>query len=650
MPEPRALRGLACALGAAPALVAQAPPPVEVEFLTPPAPGGPLVVQAKAPPGTEWVVLFHRRAGETEFETLTLARGEDGLFTARAEAVLPTGVPIQCYVASKGAGGVSTLPAEAPTAFFNLNLPASAEPEPAAAAAAPPPPPPKPHGPIYVDGSATDLIHRKVAVPDEPTLLAAGQVRLVLQKDEEDRHLAFGARLVYSNQPLPNQARWTIGDIQATYAAGAHRLQAGDLMTQESEFTLGPGGRRGLDYIYSGQPTAAHLFALNTQRQAGLTGLLWPVEGSEAYGGSLSRLWFGNTLRTRLVFLSGRDDLATAANLVTAFALPVREGSTGALVVDGRFLESRLAVSGEYARSLFTPDALVGTPMESDQAWRLATQWTDGGFSAQAGYRAVGQAFGTVGVAFFTGDRRVFDSSVALNRPTWGLSATATDERTNPTGRVNLSQAWNQSQSLDARVVLNPTATWRVGLRAGRQAAEVVANPFIPFSNSERTGVVTGFDLVLPPQVVLTFNAQFDQLQSTGYTRSTGSSKALSLGGNLGLGTWGRLSPNLSWSRILSQPGDQQTTIANAFLNAQFSLIPGTLQLLLNGGASRTVLSTGTTLNAATAEGTLGLTLDPYLRNLARGSLGLKARYTRNPDFLGIVEDNRLFLLLNLSY
>ena len=155
---------------------------------------------------------------------------------------------------------------------------------------------------------------------------------------------------------------------------------------------------------------------------------------------------------------------------------------------------------------------------------------------------------------------------------------------------------------------------------------------------------------MLPPQVVLTFNAQFDQLQSTGYTRSTGSSKAVSLGGNLGLGTWGRLSPNLSWSRILSQPGDQQTTIANAFLNAQFSLIPGTLQLLLNGGASRTVLATGTTLNAATAEGTLGLTLDPYLRNLARGSLGLKARYTRNPDFLGIVEDNRLFFLLNLSY
>lgn len=650
MPEPRLLRGLARALGVAPALVAQAPPPVEVEFITPEVPGGTLIVQAKAPPGTEWVVLFHRKAGEAEFETLTLVKGENGLFSARADAVLPLGVPLQCYVASRGTAGIATRPAEAPAAVFNLNLPAP-EPEAAAGTTAPPaPPPPKPHGPLYLDGSATDLVHRKVAVPNEPTLLAAGQVRLVLQQDEGDRHLAFGARLVYTDQPPPNQARWTVGDIQAVYQAGAHRLLAGDLMTQESEFTLGPGGRRGLDYSYTGQPTAAHLFALNTERQAGVTGLLWPVSGSEAYGGSLSRLWFGNSLRTKLVFLTGKDDPATAANLVTAFAAPLREGSTGALVVDGRFLENRLALSGEYARSLYTPDSRAGTPLEPDQAWRLATQWTDGGFSAQAGYRAVGQAFGTVGVAFFTGDRRLLDGSLALNRPTWGLSLAASDERTNPTGRVNLPQAWNQSQSLEARVVLSPSVTWRVGLRAGRQEAEVVANPLIPFSNSERAGLVTGFDLFLPPQVTLTFNAQADQLRATGAVATEGRSQAFSLGGTLGLGTWGRLAPNLSWSRILSQPGDQQTTLANAFLNAQFSLVPGRLTLLLNGGGSRTVLPTGTTLNASTAEGALVLTLDPYLRNLARGSLGLKARYTRNPAFSGIVEDNRLFLLLNLAY
>jgi hypothetical protein len=319
-------------------------------------------------------------------------------------------------------------------------------------------------------------------------------------------------------------------------------------------------------------------------------------------------------------------------------------------VVDGRFLENRLGVTGEYARSLFTKDARDGGPKQTDQDWRLASQWAEGPFSAQAGYHAVGQDFGTVGVAFFVADRRVADASLSLNQARWGLSASASDERTNPNGQVNLSQAHNQSQSLDARWLVIPMVTWRVGLRAGRQEGGIVANPLIPFSNSERTGFVTGADLNLPPTLMLTFNAQFDHLQSTGFTSTTGSSRSLSLGGNLALGTWARLSPNLAWTRILSQPGDQQTTTSNAFLNAQFSLIPGRLVLLLNGGGSSTTLATGASLHATTAEGTLGYTLDPHLWRQAKGNLGLKVRYTRNPAALGVIEDDRLFLLLNLAY
>ena len=645
MPRSLTPPALAAAFGAAVIASAQtAAPVVEVEFLMPPAIPKGVVVQATAPAGTEWVVLFHRKVGETEFEALTLVQGKDGTFTANAEAAMSAGVPLQCYVAWRNSAGVTTLPAEAPAKFFSVTLPV-----PTAEPATPAPPPPV-HGPIYVDGNATDLVHREVPVPNEPTLFASGQIRYAVRKDEDDRHLSFGTRIVYSNQPAPNQARWTVGDVQAAYVAGEHRLQAGDLMAQESEFTLGPGGRRGLDYTYSGRGLGAHLFALNTERQTGVTGLLWPVPGSEAYGGSLSLPWFAQALRTKVVFLTGRDDLANASNLVSAYAAPVREGSTGSLVVDGRFLENRLAVSGEYARSLFTKDAKDGAPKETDQAWRLAGQWAQGPYSAQASYRSVGQDFGTVGVAFFVGDRRVLSGGLGVNQPMWGISLSASDERTNPTGQPDLYQAWNQSQNLDARIALTPQATWRMGFRAGRQEGGIAANPWIPFSNSERLGAGMGFDLTLPPKLVLTFNAQYDHLRSTGFSTTTGTSKSLSMGGTLSLGTWARLSPNLSWSSILSQPGNQETTVSNAFLNAQFSLIPGRLMLLLNGGASRTALATGEALHATTAEGTLGLTLDPYLWKQVRGNFGVKARYTRNPVFMGIVEDNRVFLLLNLSF
>jgi len=646
MSHPLRLAGV-CAL-CLPSVLAQAPATEAVgELLLGLSESGSLRAQLRAAPGTDWVVLFYRREGETEFEALSLELGRDGVYTAELEGPAPGGVQVQYFAALRERSGVRTLPAGAPTAFFSKTLPNAAIPE---SLAPPAPAAPPPHGPIYLDANITQLAHRKVPYPGEPTLLAAGQIRATFQKNEGERHLFFSSRLVYTNQPAGNQNRWSIGDIQASFGVGDHRLQAGDLMVQESEFTLGAGGRRGLDYSYAGRPLGAHLFALNTERQIGVTGLVWPVAGSEAYGGSLSYQWFGNALRTKLIFLAGRDDPSTAANMVMAFAAPVREGSTGSLLLDGRFLENRLTISGEYARSLFTKDALDAAPKERDQAWRFGSQWNQGPFTAQAGYRVVGRDFGTVGVAFFVGDRRVFDGSVGLNYLTWGLTATATDERTNPTGQVNLNQAWNQTQSLDARVAITPTSSWRVGLRAARQESEIVANPLIPFSNSERMGLTTGFDLALPPGAMLSFNAQFDRLHAAGYSSSTGTSTTLSLGGNLSLADWGRLSPNLSWSRVLSQPGDQRTTVTNAFLNAEFSLIPRVLGLLLNGGVSRTLLSTGAALNTATTEGTLGFTLDSYFQNRVRGNLGLKGRYTRNPVLVGIVEDNRVFLLLNLSY
>jgi len=612
--------------------------------LTAPGPGERAVrARAKAPAGTEWVALFLRKEGEAEFETVRLDPGPDGTYTIGFEAAQAVAMRIQWYGAMRGPGGVRTLPADAPATFHSLLLPAGPPPPPH-------PPAPKPHGPVYVDGNATERAHRKLEQPGEPEFAAAGQVRYVFQKDDADRHFGLATRLVYSNQPAPRQAPWSVGEIQVAYAAGDHRVQAGDLNTQESDFTLGAGGRRGLDYTWSGRPMGAHLFALSTERQAGFTALAWPVAGSAAYGGSLTRLWLGNTVRTKVVLLTGQDDPASAANVATAYAAPVREGTTAALLVDGRFLGNRLGLGGEYARSLFTLDARTGAAKVDDQAWRLGGQWAEGPVNAQVGYRDVGRDFGTVGVAFFVGDRRVLDGSVGVNGAKGGLTLSATDERTNPNGQANVIQAWNQTQSLDARVVLSPRAAWRVGLRAARQEAEVVANPLIPFSNSERAGISTGLEFNLPPRAVLTCNAQYDRLRATGAVASTGTSATLSAGGNFTFPGLGRVSPNLSWARVLSQPGAQLTLVSNAFLNAEFLLIPGALGVLLNGGASRTALASGAAFTATTAEGTLNWTVDRYLQGLARGVAGMKVRYTHNPLLPGAADDNRVFLLLNVAY
>lgn len=655
------------------------------ELKPPPTPGGPLQGTATAPAGTEWVVVFYRVAGEEEFSSFNLDAGPDGTsFAGQLETAIPAGVKLEYYAALRTPSGIKYLPQEAPASFASLQMPGTpaAPAEGATAASAPPssaPPAPAAeavqgnqppaHGPIYVDGAFERVAHHQNPVPGEQRNLASGQIRFAYQKEEDGHQVLLNARVVYTNQPIGTQTRWSLGDLQAAYTAGNHKLQIGDMVVQESEFTLAGAGRRGFDYAYAGPALGTNLFALNTQAHAGTEGLAWPVKGSEVYGGSLGYGWLGGNLRAKVVFLSGKDDPATALNLMSLYAPAVRDGSTGSFLLDGRFLDSRLGLSGEYARSLFTKDLVNQGDHLVDQAWRLGGTWADGPFSAQLGYRDVGRDFGTVGVAFFVGDRRTLNGSLGLNYARWSLSATALDERTNPTGQPGLDQAWNQSQSLDARVGLTQALFWRVGVRHARQEADLITNPLIPFSNSTRAGLTTGFDWMLPPASSLTFNAQYDRLRSEGALETTGTSTTLSLGGSVGLGARLQLSPNLSWSRTLTDPGDQKTIMENAFLNADVALVPGVLGFLLNGGVSRTVLVTGDVMENSVAEGTLRFFLDTFLKGRGRASLGLKGRYTHAPDLAAlarssaatgipvstgtpapILNDTQVSILLNISY
>jgi hypothetical protein len=189
-----------------------------------------------------------------------------------------------------------------------------------------------------------------------------------------------------------------------------------------------------------------------------------------------------------------------------------------------------------------------------------------------------------------------------------------------------------------------------VGVRQARQEAEVVADPLIPFSNSKRTGLTTGVDLILPPGSSFTFNAQLDRLASAGVSDATGTSTTLSLGGSLAFGERARLSPNLSWSRTLSDPGDQKMTVANAFLNADFTLVPNILVFTLNGGGSRMTIGAGESTVSATTEGSLRFILDPYLRNWGKATLELKGSYLSIPLFDRSLTDSLISVLLNVTF
>ena len=262
LPFASALACAICAHGQVPKLTA----------LPPSKPGEPARFAFQAPPGLQWASLFYRAAGEEEFRSLPLKSEAGGLV-----ANLPTGEiggrSVQYYLAFKGGEGVKYLPEGAPGSMASLEL---AGPSPAAAGSRT-----KQKVPFHVEASLEQVVYHSQKVDNERTFFSGGQVALGYELESGEHHLSLNTRVAYQDQPTAGQSHWAVGELRGLYTYQNHRAQIGDMALQESEFTVGGAGRRGLDYHYDDRTFYAHVFAVNSQQLGGFRGLAWPVSGTE---------------------------------------------------------------------------------------------------------------------------------------------------------------------------------------------------------------------------------------------------------------------------------------------------------------------------------------------------------------------------------
>jgi hypothetical protein len=621
---------------------AQNPPP-KLVVLAPAAAGAPVRFSFAAPPGTVWALVFYRAVGEEEFRSLPLRPESGGLV-----ATLPTGEiggrAIQYYLAFKGATGVMYLPEDAPTSLEGLDLgPAGAGPNATAQI--------KHKLPFQVEASLEKVFYRSQKVEGERTFIDSGQVALGYELEAGEHHLRLNTRLAYQNQPMEGQSAWSVGELHGQYAYRNHRAQIGDMAFQESEFTVGGMGRRGMDYLYDDHRLYAHFFAVGTEQLAGFRGLAWPVKGTELFGGAVGWAWLDGRVKSKLVFLTGRDDPSQGVNVGAASFVTRREGSTAALTLEAALLENRLSLNGEYARTNYDKDLDDAYGKVQDQAWRVGGAWSEKTYSARASYRQIGRDFGTLGYPVMEGDRRGFDGGFSLNlNPSWSLNASATSERNNPNADPLETRARNDAQTLDAQWTLRPGLTMRAGLNRGEQEAGA-SGSLVPFANSRRSGVNAGLDWAPMATAALSCSAQFDKLEGTGASTSTGRSATLTFGGAFQVPNHLRLAPTLSYSKNTEDGTGQDSKVINAFLNADVTLVQKWLSLALNGGYNRTDASGMAAVTSTNADAALQWFLTPYLdRSFHRGQavLALRFRYTRVQTLPEA--DRRGSLTLNFSF
>ncbi len=623
-----------CAQGQAPTFTA----------VPPSKPGEPLRFSFQAPPGVLWAMVFYRAAGEDEFRSLPLRPEGSGLV-----ADLPTGEiggrQVQYYLAFKGAEGIKYLPENAPGSLMGLEL--VGEPGQVAAGSSL-----KQRVPFHVEVSLEQVVYRSQKMEGERTFFSSGQVALGYELESGEHHLSLNTRVAYQDQPMPGQSHWSMGELRGLYTYQNHRAQIGDMALQESEFTVGGSGRRGMDYLYDDRTLYAHVFAVNTQQLGGFQGLAWPAKGTELFGGAVGYAWMEGRVKSKLVLLTGRDDPSQGVNIGAAPFMTRREGSTGAVTLEAALFNYRLSLNGEYARTDYDRDLDDGLGKVQDQAWRVGGAWNEKEYSARASYRQIGRDFGTLGYPVMEGDRRGLDGGFSLNlNPAWSLNASLTSERNNPGADPLETRASNDVQTLDAHWTPQAGFTLKAGLSHGEQEAATSLGSLVPFANSKRQGAFTGLDWAMGAKGALGFSVQFDKLEGTGASTTTGRSTTLILGGSFQEPDRIRLAPTFSYSKSTEDGTGSDSKVASAFVNADITLVRRLLNLALNGGYNRMDAPGMVAMISTNLDAALQYQLSPYLeRQFHRGQavLALRFRYTRvqsQPE-----ADRRASLTLNFSF
>ncbi len=631
---------LVCGLTAS----AQTPPapPSPLQALAPKAAGEPLRFTFRPSAPVEWATVFYRAVGEEEFRSLTLVPGDGGLVAALPASEVG-GKAIQFYLAYKEAAGVKYLPEGAPTALESLEL-GVATPETKAG--------PTHKVPFRVEASLEKVLQHTNKVPDEQTFFSNGQVALGYEMESGEHKLSLQTRVAYQGTPAAGQNRWSVAEVRGHYGYREHRVQAGDMVVQESEFTVGGAGRRGMDYLFDDRRLYAHVFAVNTVQLAGFRGLAWPVQGTELFGGALGYAWFEGRLKSKLVLLTGKDDPAAAVNAGFASFMTPREGTTTALTTEATLLENRLSLTGEYARSSYDKNLTDAEGKVQDQAWRLGGAWSESKYSLRGSYRQIGRDFGTLGLPVMEGDRRGVEAGGSLMLdPRWSLNASLTSERNNPNANPLETRSRNDVRNVDARWTALEGFTLKAGLTQGSQEAASPLDASVPFANSDRTGAFGGFDWSLGMKGAMTFQVQLDRLEGTGVTRTQGRGTTVTLGGSFNEPDRVRLAPTFSYAKNTDDLTGSETKVSSAFLNGDITLLPKQLVLALNGGYNRTEAPAMDPITSTNVDAALQYFLTPHLeQRFHRGQAILALRY-RMTRMQGLPEaDRRTSLTLNFSF
>jgi len=609
--------------------------------------GDELKITAKVKEEVEWMRFFYRAEGIEYFQVRNMEKLSDSSYLYiydTSQLVTPN---FEYYLSAKLKGKVIYYPEQAPEEFLKA-IGETKKPLPEITEKI------KPEKEKYelplsinVDASIQQKISEEHVVEEEEATIADGNIMLSKFYKKGNRQINFDMNSAYTNHPLEGDDNFNLSNLALSLVERNHFLKIGDISLDTSKFTAYGLGRRGAEYQFNDQKFLFHLFDISSQQPKGW-GELIPESDLSIYGGALGYSFFNQTLTTKAVYLTGKDDPMEGRNVSGSF-LERRKGDVWALIEELKIFDDKLKITGEFAESKC--DNLQDEQgAKKDNAWDIGVNYSYGILSLGGNYKYIGKDFNSIGYQYFTNDRKGYDTSLGISFKKIGLNLTYTDEQDNVDDDPNCLTSYDKDGTVSLSWDLSPKTSLNLGYGQNKQETFTDKNKEILFQDSLIKDASLGLNFLLSHQTSLNLSIVDSQLSSKTDSSLDSSTLTGSLGGSFKPGKSLSLSPNLSYSTSRIKVSGKETKTYNSFLSGELDIIPKKLSISTSGSFTRTEAPENTTINYTDISASLNWCLKGKILGLASEILSLRWDLEQTEGLSPSDKSERFMLQFNFSF
>ena len=554
--------------------------------------GETLVFRVKTRGRADWVMLFFRLPGIKEFQARPMRNTGENAYAFDFDTSTLAGPEFEYYIETQKGDQKLFLPPGAPEATIRASG-GGAELPPVLPEILPPSSTAESilQFPLSANGSLQGDLEGVPAGSNLKNPNTSGNVRVVYTPQLKN---GWGANVdsnfSFTNSALPAATAVDLTNMVVGVTQGCHALRAGDINVNESELTAFGLGRRGVEYGFDDQKAYVHAFDISSQQVKGFQGIGIPAARTSIFGAAAGYRFWQDAISVKAVFLTGNDDPSQGANVGVSPLYTARKGNVVSFLPEVKLFQQRLKLKAEMARSSYDGDLQDEAPAKSGRALSLGANLSLGRWTVGGGFRHIGKDFNSIGLAYITNDRVIYDTMVGFSKGAVNIQGTYQFQRDNVAGDASLATTRGQDGNILLSVSLSSAISANLGFHHVFQSA-YQGEVKTPGTDSTSNTLTGGVNVMFGPNASINLAVTNSDLTSESAFINNTSAFNINLGGAFRAGEWLILNPTVGLALQKNKSTSEKNTTWTSMLNAEVFLVPQFFSAVAVSSFSRTELA-----------------------------------------------------------